>query len=429
MYFLYNLLLFFSLPLLLFSPRKRLPSFLARLGFFTLGTLKKPVWVHAVSAGEVLSVKTLIAEWKARFPEEQIVLSTITATGQRVAPKGSGIDALIYFPFDFPFAVARVLNQVDPRLVIVAETEIWPNFLLACHKRSVPVFWINGRISDKSYPRYRLIQGFLKKVFSHYAAIGMQSEADCRRVISLGADPAKVFSMGNLKYDIDLSKTVLPERLQKQLAALQPLWIAASTMPSEEGFVLESFRQLRERHPDLTLMIAPRHPERFDEVARLIQKSGFQCLRRSQMEKGAEGISPPSPPYQGGQNANAPVFLLDSLGELAATFAFADLVFVGGSLVPHGGHNILEPAFFSKPILFGPHMENFREISSRFLEAGAAIAVQSPDRLAAEAHTVLTTPSLAASLGRNAKQIVASNRGATMRVIDLVQEAVERECA
>ncbi len=355
--------------------------------------------------GEVLSVKRLIERIRQEFPGVPIVLSTVTPTGQQVVKSPSyKTDALIFFPFDLQYSVNRVLDQVDPKMIVIAETEIWPHFLRACHRRNVPVLWVNGRISDKSYPRYLWIRRFLKNTLSRYSVIGMQSEIDCQRILSLGAEPEKVFVIGNLKYDMPFLNMSLKEELAKELAVSDPLWIAASTMPFEEKMVLDAFAQLIKKHPRLRLLIAPRHPGRFDEVAALIEKSGYSYSRRSKLLGASQ------------------VILLDSIGELAAAFEYARVVFVGGSLVPYGGHNILEPACFAKPILFGPHMENFSEMSNRFLQTEAAIEVSSSETLANAIEMILADALLATKLGKNARKIVDENQGATERTIALIRE-------
>jgi len=387
------------------------------MGFFQISKITKPIWIHAVSVGEVLSVKGLIERIRQEFPGAPIVLSTVTPTGQQVVKSPSyQTDALIFFPFDLQYSVNRVLNQVDPKMVVIAETEIWPHFLRACQCRKIPVLWVNGRISDKSYPRYWWIRGLLKKIFTGYTVIGMQSALDCQRVLALGADPKKVFVIGNLKYDISFLNRSLPEELAKELAASNLLWIAASTMPFEEKMVLDAFHQLIVKYPRLKLLIAPRHPDRFDEIEILVKNSGYPYARRSKL--------PNSP------NSNVPlqVILLDSLGELAATFEFADVVFVGGSLVPHGGHNILEPAFFSTPILFGPHMENFFEMAERFLHAEAAIEVVSSRTLVSAIDTILSNVAFADKIGKNAKRLVNENQGATERTVSLIRETLTKDC-
>ena len=380
MYLLYTLIQFFlAVPLLLLSPKKRLASFASRMGFFDMPKLQSPIWIHAVSVGEVLSIQPLISALRRVLPDESIVLSTITATGQQVALKSKS-DALIYFPFDFNYSTGHTLEKVNPKMVIITETEIWPNFLRACRQRNIPVIWINGRISDKSYPRYLWIRArcmgrsFLKIILGDYVKIGMQSEIDFHRALSLGADPKKFFSVGNIKYDIHISNQSLQETFRQYLVSAQPLWIAASTMRGEEEMILNAYNQLTKKHPALRLLIAPRHPERFETVARLLQTKGYSYTRRSNMD----------------MDGNANLLLLDSLGELASAFEFARVVFVGGSMIPHGGHNILEPAFFSKPIVFGPYMENFREIAGRFLQENAAVQIQSESEMAEKIDAILS---------------------------------------
>ena len=410
MYFLYSviqIIVFFLFLILSPTRRAHFASIRNRMGFFQIPKLTKPIWIHAVSVGEVLSVKKLIERIRQEFPDVPIVLSTVTPTGQQVVKSPSyQTDALIFFPFDLRYSVNRVLAQVDPKMIVIAETEIWPHFLRACQKRKIPVLWVNGRISDKSYPRYLWIRSLLKKILSRYARIGMQSELDCQRVIALGADPKKVFVIGNLKYDMSFLNKSLSEELIKKLAISDPLLIAASTMPLEEKMILDAFSQLLVKYPQLRLLIAPRHPGRFDEVASLIEKSGYSYARRSQL------------------HGSPQVILLDSLGELAATFEFARVVFVGGSLVPYGGHNILEPAFFSKPILFGPYMENFSEMAKRFLQETAAIEVSSPQTLAHAVDTILSDDRLTETLGKNGKRLVDKNQGATERTLTLIREVM-----
>ena len=250
-------------------------------------------------------------------------------------------------------------------MVIIAETEIWPNFLRACRTRGIRVVMINGRISDKSFARYRLVRRWLRRVFEDYSIIGMQSEMDRRRIEAIGADPQKVTVLGNLKYDVIASSRPLDAGFANLLKSWQQVWIAASTMPGEEELVLDAFTELRKIHPDLKLLIAPRHADRFDAVEGIIRKKGLGVLRRSRLAEAQESV-----------------LLLDSFGELAAAFQYASVVFMGGSLVPKGGHNVLEPARYRNPIVFGPHMENFRDMARLFLEAKAAIQIQNSAQLA-----------------------------------------------
>jgi len=369
-----------------------------------------------VSVGEVRAVGKLLESLRRQYPGQPLVLSTTTPTGQKLARETAGLaDHVFYFPFDFPGSIRRTLARIDPALVIVAETEIWPNFLRECRKKSIRAVMVNGRISDRSFPRYRWIRRWLKTVLNDYSVLGMQSEVDRERIETLGADRDKVHVFGNLKYDVLASVQPLESGLVRLLKESRPLWIAASTTAAgsanpqnEEEHVLAAFAALRQRHPDLKLMIAPRHPERFQTVEQLVVSRGFQCARRTAQNGTHSGSSPQS---------FADVLLLDTIGELASSFSYASVVFMGGTLVPRGGHNILEPAAASRAIVFGPHMENFREISSQFLDAAAAVQVQNADELVAAVDRLLTDAAANAVLGEKARRIVDRNIGATARVM------------
>jgi 3-deoxy-D-manno-octulosonic-acid transferase len=413
MYFTYTLLLTlglaFTLPYYLVRFRKYLPTLADRFGFLKLPQLRKSIWVHAVSVGEVKAVERLLERLRQQFPSQTIVVSTATPTGQQLARERRDIvDHTFYFPIDLPWAVRRAVNHVDPEMVIIAETEIWPNFLRACRSRGTRVVMINGRISDKSFARYHLVRRWLRRVFEDYTIIGMQSELDRSRIEAIGADPLKVTVFGNLKYDvIDVNRPV-DDGLASWLANRNPWWIAASTMSGEEEPVLEAFASVRKTHPDLKMMIAPRHADRFDAVEEILKRSGLCFIRRSRIHD--------SPP-----NGGFAVLLLDSIGELAAVFQYAAVVFMGGSLVPRGGHNVLEPARHRKPIVFGPHMENFRDMARLFLEANAARRIESADQLAPAISELLDNEGLASELGRNALGIVDRNTGATERVMQVLE--------
>jgi 3-deoxy-D-manno-octulosonic-acid transferase len=354
--------------------------------------------------GEVKSVRKLVQKLRSSHSSQPLVLSTITPAGQELAASTQDLaDHVFYFPLDLPGAIRRTLDRVNPDLVLIAETEIWPNFLRECRRRGIRVVMVNGRISDRSLPRYRVVRRWLKRVLDDYTLLGMQTEADRERIESIGADGRKVEVFGNLKYDaLDVQHTLAPD-LSAMLSSLHPLWIAASTMPGEDELILEAFSQVRKRHGDLTLLIAPRHPDRFDAVERTIRDRGFSCTRRTRLERGAE------------------VLLLDSVGELASTFRHASVVFVGGSLVPRGGHNILEPAAFSKPVVFGPHMENFREIRDLFIGADAAVEVHNAAELATTVDALLADTQRSAELGARARQVVEKNTGATERVLSYLR--------
>jgi 3-deoxy-D-manno-octulosonic-acid transferase len=409
--FVLTLGLIVTLPYYLIRFRKYMPTIPDRLGLLKLPQLSSSIWVHAVSVGEVKATEVLVEQLRRQFPGKPIVVSTSTPAGQELARMRSDtIDHTFYFPIDLPFCVARALGRVDPHMVIIAETEIWPNFLRACRDRRIPVVMINGRISDRSYGRYRLVRRWLSRVFADYTVMGMQSEMDRQRIEAIGADPRKVTVFGNLKYDLPASARPLDAVLVSSLRTLQPLWIAASTLPGEEELVLDAFAALLPSRPDLKLMIAPRHADRFDSIEELVKRRGFICARRSRLPV----------------TSSAPVLLLDTFGELAATFEYATVVFMGGSLVAKGGHNVLEPARFQKPIVFGPHMENFRDMAALFLNGKAAIQIQNASELSPVIETILSNPQLAAQLGKNAKTIVEQNTGATDRVLRFLRPAEAR---
>ncbi|HEY2383866.1 MAG TPA: 3-deoxy-D-manno-octulosonic acid transferase [Terriglobia bacterium] len=412
MYFTYTLILalglIVSFPYYLVRFRKYAPTLADRLGFLKLPQLRGSIWVHAVSVGEVKAVERLLERLREQFPDKPLVVSTATPAGQQLArDRRDIVDHTMYFPIDLPWCVQRTLDRVNPELMIIAETEIWPNFLKTCRNRGIRVVMINGRISDKSFARYRLIRHWLRRVFESYSIIGMQSELDRERIEAIGADPQKVTVFGNLKYDVAPRSGTVKTELVHLLEGWKKVWIAASTMPGEEEFILDAFRQVRTLHPDLRLVIAPRNPERFDAVDEMLKRSGAEAIRRTEVR-----IS---------NSPAAPILLLDSIGELAALFHYATVVFVGGSLVARGGHNILEPARCGKPVVFGPHMENFRDITRLFLEANAAIQIGESSQLAAALSDVLSNPAKAEDIGGKALAVVERNSGATDRVLQVLE--------
>jgi 3-deoxy-D-manno-octulosonic-acid transferase len=413
MYFTYTLVLTVGLiltfPYYLVLFRKYLPTVADRLGFLKVPQLRNAIWVHAVSVGEVKAVERLLERLRQRFPGRPLVVSTSTPTGQQLARERRDIiDHAFYFPIDLPFCVRRAADRIDPQMVIIAETEIWPNFLRICRSRDIPVVMINGRISDRSFARYRLARRWLRRVFADYTMLGMQSEMDRRRIEEIGADPQKVTVFGNLKYDVVSSSRPLDTTLATVLQNWKQVWIAASTMPGEEELVLDAFAELRNTHPQLKLVIAARHADRFDAVEDLVKRRGIACVRRTRL------------------TGDGDVLLLDTIGELAAMFEYATVVFMGGSLVPKGGHNVLEPARYRKPIVFGPHMENFRDITRLFLEAEAGIQIQNATELAPAIRNLLANRDHSAELGRRARAIVEQNTGATDRVLEFLQPVEAR---
>ncbi|MBI3988688.1 MAG: 3-deoxy-D-manno-octulosonic acid transferase, partial [candidate division NC10 bacterium] len=347
----------------------------------------------------------------------QMLVTTVTDTGNEVArQKVPDADAILYFPLDFPFAVRRALDIVAPKLVLLTETELWPNFLLECHRRRIPVLLINGRVSHASFKRYRLIRSFMKRVLQGIEHFCMQSERHAERIIQLGAPPSRVEVVGNLKFDAlapsDGDGEIASLRKELHLAEGVPVFVAGSTHRGEEEAVLQALKRVREAFRDLVLVLAPRHPDRLPEVEALLKEEDLSFVRRTELARLQSPIS----------SLQSPVILVDTVGELTRLYALGDVVFVGGSLVPTGGHNILEPAASGRAILFGPHMENFAEIAELFLGRGAALQVGNADELAARVFELLKDPGLASNLGQAASSTVSSQRGACLRTIGILEK-------
>jgi 3-deoxy-D-manno-octulosonic-acid transferase len=411
--FVLTLGLIIAFPYYLIRFRKYLPTLPDRFGFLKLPNLSESIWVHAVSVGEVKAVERLIEQLRQQFPDKPLVVSTATPAGQQLAmERRDVIDHTFYFPIDLPFCVNRAVHRINPSIVIIAETEIWPNFLRVCRDRGIPVVMINGRISDRSFGRYLLVRRWLARVFADYTVIGMQSEMDRQRIEAIGADPHKVTVFGNLKYDVPGASRPLDVTLVQVLQSWKQVWIAASTVDGEEEAVLDAFAKLHPIRTDLKLVIAPRHTARFAAVEEMVKRRGFTCMRRTQIQSQQESL--------------ASILLLDTIGELASAFQYATVVFMGGSLASRGGHNILEPARAEKPIVFGPHMENFREMERLFLQRKAAMQIHNSSELARAVEKILLNPQLASELGRAARMIVDQNTGATDRVLKFLRPAEAR---
>jgi 3-deoxy-D-manno-octulosonic-acid transferase len=392
---------------------------------------EKSIWIHAVSVGEVLAVLPLAQQLKKRFPLRRLVVSTTTVTGQKIARERMPFaDAIFYFPLDWRGPVRRALVAAHAGAVIIVETEIWPNFLRECRRAQVPVVFVNGRLSERSFRGYRralsytagALTGFLKKVLGDATLFLMQSEEDAARLIALGAPGERVLVTGNLKYDLaEPSASPLSAWLEAELAKRnrRPVLVAGSVLANEEVAVLRAFADVEREFPRALLILAPRKPEQFDDAAAIIAESGRKVLRRRELTLNGTGPAALIEPVN--------VFLLDSLGELAGLYGLADAVFVGGSLVPGGGHNILEPAAFSKVPIYGPSMENFREMAGQFLAAGASIQVKNSEDLAAAWARLLREPERAARMGACARELVDRNRGATERVLKHIEDVIGRD--
>jgi 3-deoxy-D-manno-octulosonic-acid transferase len=442
-YFIYSFLM--GLAALLLAPYwlvqglrngKYLSNLGERLGFSFPGLAKLPanstgaIWIHAVSVGEALSGITLARRLKEAYPHRPLIISTTTQTGQALARERMPFaDAVIYFPLDWAFCVRRALDAVRPSVVLVLETEIWPNFLRETGRRKVPVLFVSGRISDRSFARYErylavfgfFLRPFLKNALSNARAFLMQSQKDADRVRALGASADSVQVSGNLKYDLEIpAPTPLSNWLATEIkrSGRSPVIVAGSVVATEEPHALIAFGTLQGEYPKALLVLAPRKPECFDSAAEFIDESHRKFIRRSRLPVPSPSQSQAVQPSD---NATIPndvtVLLIDSIGELASLYGLADGAFVGGSLVSSGGHNILEPAAFGKIPVFGPSMENFSEIASRFVSAGAAIQVESPEDVGVAWIELFRDPERMKKMGETARHLVADSRGATARAM------------
>jgi 3-deoxy-D-manno-octulosonic-acid transferase len=387
-----------------------------RWGGFEPGLPPEPrCWIHAVSVGEAAAAAPLVAAMAQRWPRLSIVMTTVTATGARIVTDRIGhLATHRYFPVDLPGPVRRALDSVRPRFFVGLETELWPNFLRALARRGIPAMVANGRISDRSFRRYRLVRRFMGKMLSRVAVFGMQSEEDARRIIALGAPAERVVVTGNLKADLS-TEPGDRDPIWRAVLGAEPgglLWIAGSTHRGEETAILGAHQRLARRFPELRLLLAPRHPERASEVEDLVRDHGFRAIRRTA--------------FTGRQDPKA-VIILDTVGELADLYTLADLVFVGGSLVPSGGHNMLEPAQRRRPVLFGPHTSNFRESAELLCAAGGAVVVKDALDLAREAERLLEEPAQRRAMGEAGFSAVTTRQGAVSATLALVARHLMKE--
>jgi 3-deoxy-D-manno-octulosonic-acid transferase len=429
MYLLYSLLAALGMVLLLpyfllkgLRQGKYIHNLRERMGYLrasfprTPPEAEGPVWIHAVSVGEALAALPLARKLKERFASRRLVISTTTATGQQLArERFTFADAIFYFPLDWAGPVRRMLEAVRPVLVVIMETEIWPNFLREMRRAGVPVVFVNGRISARSFRRYRLVSGllggFIARVLENAELFLMQTAADAQRLLALGAPADRVEVTGNLKYDLaPPGDTPLATWLEAQVSQQErwPVVVAGSVVADEEEEVLAAFDIVQRKWRRALLILAPRKPERFDAAARIVAEDGWNLVRRSAFS------------FDAPLDDSADVLLLDSVGELAGLYRLADVTFVGGSLVPVGGHNILEPAWFARPPVFGPAMDNFREMAAQFLSAQAAVQVRSGMEMGNVWVELIEDAARCARMGRAARELVEGNRGATERVLERI---------
>lgn len=378
------------------------------------------IWIHAVSVGEVLAITQLVTELQAQLRDYRIVVSTTTDTGQKLARQRFGEENVFRAPLDLPWAVQSFLDALRPRMLVLAESEFWPNLLHSAHEGGAVVAVVNARVSDRSLPRYLRFRWLFTRVLANVDLLLTQSEEDERRLVAIGAHPERVHVGGNLKFEVrPPARGEIHGRLAEaiQRDSIGPVIVAGSTLEGEEAMVVDAFRAVRERYTQSMMILAPRHPERFDSVATLLGSSGLAYVRRSQLldiplvSPAGMSDAPEGSSLVGG------VLLLDSIGELANVYELADLAFIGGSLVPKGGHNVLEPAYFGVPILVGPHTENFRDIVDIFRRADA-LRVVTPGTLVNVMLGLLGNVEERERLGRNAQDVMHAQQGATRRTAE-----------
>jgi 3-deoxy-D-manno-octulosonic-acid transferase len=433
-YFLYRVLQAFALPVLILyflfrglRNRGYWRSLPQRFGFLPRSyrqTGPGAIWLHAVSVGEVLACVEFLRRLRAEFPRTRLFVSTSTLAGRATA--GDKLrdlaDGVFYAPVDYVWAVRRVLRALRPAAVVIAETEIWPNLFREVHRTGAGLAIVNGRISDRAFPRYLPWRWFFRGVLSAADSILAQTDAMRERFLALGAIPERTRTGGNFKYDFEARPAAAGSPVPALLERARPgkVWIAASTMPpagpsgrpgdvDEDDVVIAAFQELAARHPDLLLILAPRKPERFDTAAGKLEAAGIPYLRRSRLD-GSDTLALPA------------VLLLDTIGELSGLFSVADAVFMGGTLARRGGHNILEPAFFAKPVIAGPHMENFQAIADEFRASGACVEIEDAAGLAGAVARLLEAPERAREIGQRAHSAAEARGGATARAVTLVRE-------
>lgn len=422
MYFLYNLILIFFamllspviLVLFIISPKLR-AGFFEKIGFYSKKTSKKKsIWVHAVSVGEVNAIETVFKRLKSEFPEHNLVLTTVTRTGQAIANSklGKVADVIAYFPYDFSFSVNSAIKSFNPELAIIAETEIWPMFAHKINKAGIPLAIINGRISPNSYKGYKKFKYFFKKIFKNYKFILMQSQGDRERIINIGANPEITKVMGNLKFDINkpIDENAIEELKNYLKITNQKVIIAGSTHKGEDEIILNAYSKLKKDNFDLKLLIAPRHPERHQSVFRLVSNSGFSYGSRKNNDNFEE----------------KDIIIIDTIGELGKLYSVSDVAFIGGSFSGTGGHNPLEPAIFGTPVVSGPTVFNFKDIYKIMSQNGSAFIVETEEELENKISLLLNNFEVYQQASNECYQIFEQNKGAIETSIKYFKEILNK---
>ena len=420
--FVYTLTMYLLTPVILYRLavrglryREYFGRWRERFGFFPDPHIRDSIWVHAVSMGEVNAAMPLIDALMRRYEDTPFVITTVTPTGaERVRRVWGDRVFNTYLPYDLPASIGRFLDRVRPRVAVVMETEIWPNLFFGCQARGIPVIVANGRLSEKSLRGYGPIRPIARSALASASYVAAQSVTDAARLHDLGADPDRLGIVGNLKYDM-----AVPPQLHEEAQAMRrswgvqrPVWIAASTHDGEEMPVLKAHAEVLRRFPDALLLLAPRHPERFKPVVLACRSFGFVARTRSEDE---------------GAREDTQCFVVDTLGELLRFYAAADVAFVGGSLVPIGGHNVLEPAALSVPVIVGPKMFNFVEITASLIEAGAALQIMDGDELGAVVTRLLADPAQRETIVRAGRAAFEREQGGVLRTLGIIERVLDGE--
>lgn len=393
-----------------------------RLGIYSAGRLaplqgKRVIWIHAVSVGETRAAIPLVKALRKTWPDAALVISNVTETGQQIAREIIETDLSLFFPYDLSWVVRRALRRVNPALIVIVETEIWPNFIREARRLAIPLALVNGRISDRSFPRYRALRPLFQPILQDFSAFCMQTALDGERIALMGAPAERIEVTHNLKFDMQAPvpdvATVAALKETYRLPVDLPVWVAGSTHPGEEEIVLQVYRELVAGGMRFVLVLVPRHPERCRGLAEDLANRGVQCTLRSVIDGRGE-------PLEAGE-----VLLVDTIGELMKFYAVSDLVFVGGSLVSVGGHNILEASLLKKPVIFGPYMHNFKEISRLVLAAQGGIQVADAPELAEAVRRLIEDPALRQSLGEGGEGLLRENAGATERTLATLRRLLE----
>jgi 3-deoxy-D-manno-octulosonic-acid transferase len=424
---LYNFLLVvgmvLSLPITIVSAltfEKRQKTILKRLGigFCPNRFSRRPVWLHAISVGEILSAIPLAQSLKSRFPDYPLVVSASTHTGLEIAKKrlSKTCDAIFLFPYDFIWSVKKMINGINPAIFILFESDIWPNFLFEMKKRGIPVLFVNGRISPRSFKRYKKISFFMVWALSNFSRLCMQTQKDADRFATIGAPRERIQVTGNIKFDLPTETILDKERIKLKeslgIGENSKILLAGSTHAGEEKCLTHPLKELKQRFSELVILIVPRHPQRAGSIKKLLAEAGLSSTLKTALK-----------PRAGGVHTNSPgIIIVDTLGELRRLYAIADTVFVGGSLIKHGGHNPIEPAMFKKPILFGPHMHNFEWIANTLVRSKGAVMVEDAEDFLKAATRLLADPKEAKTVGEQAYKVLQKNRGAVEKTLKVIEE-------